>query len=85
MIPAPPHIAGEGPKPLLNGGNKAVERARLADYRSHLRGRLDEHADFVLAKDARFPGLNHEHALQKSAIDERDAEKRVVFLFARLR
>jgi hypothetical protein len=83
MVPAPPDVAGQRPEPLLHRGNKAVERARLTDHRSHLRGRLRQHANLVFTIGAWFLGLNHQDPLQKPAIDQRHAQKRVVFLFAR--
>ena len=78
VIPAPPEIAGERPEAFLGGRDEAVERARLADDGRHLVGRFGQHADLVVAKDARLLGLHDQHALQDAAIDERHAEEGVV-------
>ena len=45
-------------------------------------GGFDQHADFAVAEDAGLLGLDDENALQDAAVDERDAEEGVVFLFA---
>ena len=83
VVPAPPQIARQRPQPLLRGRDEAVQRARFADHRRHLRGRLHQHPHFVVAKDARLDGLHHQHALQNASIDQRNAQKRLVGIFAR--
>jgi len=45
--------------------------------------RFHQHANLVLAKNPRVFGLNDEHALQHSAIDQWHAEKGVVLVFTR--
>jgi hypothetical protein len=73
VIPAPPQIAGERPEPLLHRRDEAIQRARFADHRRHLRGRFHQHLHFVVGEGARFDGLHHQHALQHALIDQRNA------------
>ena len=82
MVPTPPEIAGQRPEALLCGRDEAVEGAGFANDGGDLVGGFGQHADFIFAKDARFLGLDDENALQDSAIDEGNAEKGVVLLFA---
>ncbi len=84
VVPAPPQVAGERPEPLLHGRDEAIQRARFAYHRRHLRGGLHQHLHFVVGEGAGFDGLNHQHALQDALIDQRNAAKRLVGLFARL-
>ena len=84
LVPTPPEIAGERPQALLRGADEAVEGAGLADDGSDLAGGFDQHANLVLAEDARVLGLHDEDALQNSAVDQRHAEEGVVHLFAGL-
>ena len=77
-VPTPPDVARQGPEPLLCRRNKTVQRARLADYRRHLAGRLRQHANFVFAEGPRFLRLNNQHSLQNAAIDQWHAQKRTV-------
>jgi hypothetical protein len=84
MVPAPPQVARQRPEPLLRRADEAVEGTRLAHHGSDLVGGVDQHANLVLAEDARLPGLHDEHALQDSAVDEGHAEEGVVLLFAGL-
>ena len=82
MIPAPPDVARQLPEFFLRRRNEAIEGARFADDGRDLAGGFSQHADFVLAKDARLFGLDDQHALQHAAIDEGHAEEGVIFLFA---
>ena len=75
LIPTPPEIARQRPKPLLDGSDETRERARLADDRRHLGSRLRHHVDFVFVEAAVLDRLDDEDALQNTAIDERHAEK----------
>ena len=82
MIPTPPQVARERPKAFLRRSDEAIEGARLADHRRHFARGLREHANLVVAKHARILGLHNQNALQNAAIDQRNAEKRVVIFFA---
>ena len=84
MVPAPPQVARQCPEPLLQRSDKAIQRSRLAHDRSHLRRRFRQHANFIFAEDAGLDGLHHQHALQNAAIDQRNAQERLVGLFAGL-
>ena len=84
MVPTPPQIAGQRPKPFLSRGDEAVQRAGFADYGSDLRRRLHHHVDFVVAKSPAFDRLHHQNALQDAAVNQRHAEERLVVFFARL-
>jgi hypothetical protein len=81
-VPAPPEIAREGPEALLHRRDETIEAARLADDGRDLRRGLHQHAHFIFAEIARFRGLNDQYALQDSAIDQRNAEKSFVAVFA---
>ena len=83
VVPAPPQVSRDGPQALLHRRDEAVQRARLADHRRHLRGRLHQHLHFIVGEGARFDGLHHQHALQDALIDQRNAAKRMVGFFAR--
>ena len=78
VIPTPPQVAGQRPEPFLHGSDKAVERARLAHDGSNLLGGGGQHADFVVAEDTGRDGLNHEDSLKNPAINERNAEERLI-------
>ena len=84
VVPAPPQIARQRPQPFLRRRDEAIERARLADHRRNLRGGFHQHPNFVLAEYARFDRLHHQHALQHAVIDQRDAQERLVGVFAGL-
>ena len=78
LIPAPPQIARQGPEALLRGSDEAVEGARLADDRRNLRGGRRQHLDFVFAKGTRFDGLQDQNTLQHAAVNQRNAQKRLI-------
>ena len=82
VIPAPPNIAGERPKPLLGRCDEAIEGASLADDGRDLGGSLDQHLHFIFAEDPGLDGLHHQNTLQDAAVDERHAKKGVVGVFA---
>ena len=84
LIPAPPKVTRESPEALLGGGNEAVEHPRLTHDRCYLRGGFHQHADVLRLENARLNGLYHEHALKDAAVDQRNAQKRLVLFFARL-
>ena len=83
VVPTPAEISSDGPETLLNRSNEAVQGARLADHRRDLVCGFAQHADFMLSKDPRLLCLNDQNALQNAAVDERDAEEGVIYLFAR--
>ena len=68
----------------MRGRDELPERARFADDRRELGAGGHQHADDVLREDARLHRLHDQHALQQAAIDHRDAEERVIRVFARL-
>ena len=82
VVPAPPEIAGQGPEALLSGGDEAIEGAGFADHRRDFTGGVDQHANFIFAKDAAILGLNYQNTLQDTTVDERHTEEGVVDLFA---
>src|SRR5260370_8369148 len=57
VVPAPPQIARQGPEPLLCRSDEAIESARLADYRRHLRGGLNQHPNLAFPQTAAPPVL----------------------------
>ena len=82
FVPAPPEIARERRQPLMRGRDELPQRARFADDRGELGAGGHQHADDVLGEDARFLRLHDQHALQQAAVDHRDAEERVIRVFA---
>ena len=84
MVPTPPEVSGQGPETLLGRSDKAVQHARLADHGRYLACSLDQHSNLILAKGPRILGLHDENTLQNSAINQGNAQERVVFLFSRL-
>ena len=82
VVPAPPQVARQRPQALLRRSDEAVQGARFADDRSHLGSGLAQHANFIFPKDTGRDGLHYQHALQHAAVDQRNAEKRLVSLFA---
>ena len=82
LIPTPPEIARQGPEPLLKRRDEARQSARFGDHRRKLRGGLGHHVDFEVSKTTILDGLDDQDTLQNSPIDERDAEERLVSLFA---
>ena len=59
VIPAPPHVAGQRPEPLLGRRDETVERAGFAHDVRHPVCRLREQTRFLFSKDVRPHGLNH--------------------------
>lgn len=84
VIPTPPEVARERPEALLGGRDEAVEHARVAHHGRDLRGGFHQHADLFRFENAGLDGLDHEHALEHAAIDERHSKERLELLFARL-
>src|SRR5215831_8909348 len=82
VIPAPPKVAREGPKALLQWRNKTVERASFTDDGGNLRGRICEHADLIGAENACLNGLDHEHTLEDAPVDQRYTKEGLVGIFA---
>ncbi len=82
VIPAPPQIARERPQALLCGRDEAIERAGLADHGRHLHGGGDQHARILLAELAHGGGLQHQHALQRAAVNQGNAQERLVGILA---
>ena len=60
---------------FLRRRDEASQRAGLADDRREFGGGFGKDADFFRLEHARVHGLDHEHALQHPAIDDRDAEE----------
>src|SRR2546423_7318916 len=84
VVPAPPEVARQCPKPFLRWSNKSVERARFAYHWRHLGSSLGQHANFVFGKGPRFDRLHYQHSLQDSAIDEWNSQEGLVGVLARL-
>ena len=63
---------------------KAIQGARLADHGRDLVGCFGQHANFVFPEFPWFFRLHHEDPLQNAAVDQRHAQKGVVYLFSRL-
>jgi hypothetical protein len=68
----------------VRGGIDACQELRFGYERRELRGDGHQHACFVVGKGSARRGLRHENALQQSALDDRHAEERVVFVFSRV-
>ena len=81
VVPTPPKIARQRPEFFLCRGDKAIERAGFAHHRRHLGGGLRQHADFILAEEPGFHRLDHQHTLQNAAVDQRNAQERLVIVF----
>jgi hypothetical protein len=84
VVPAPPYIARQLPQLFLRRRDEAIECPRLAHNGRHLPGCFNQHADLIFAKRPLVFSLNHEHALQNAAIDERHAEEGLILRFAGL-
>ncbi len=82
MIPAPPHIARQGPEPFLQGSDKTIHGPGFTHYRSDLSGSLGQHANFILAENARLDGLHDQNALENAPVDQGDSQKRLVGFLA---
>ena len=65
---------------MSHGGN-LFEQLDVADQRGDLGRDRDEHANLVGRKNARLRGLDDQHSLQGAALEERDAQKRVIGIF----
>ena len=82
MVPTPPQIARQRPKPLLRRSDEAIQRARLAHHRRHLGRGLRQHLNLIFAESSGLDGLHHQHALQNAPVDQRNARERLVSVFA---
>jgi len=82
VIPAPPQVASQRPEPLLSGRDETVDRARLAHHRRNPVRGLREQTNLCLREDTRLQGLNHQHALQHTAIDEGNSQERLIIILA---
>src|SRR6202021_1596899 len=82
VIPAPPQIARQRPQPLLQGSNEPIQSSRFTHDRSDLRRCLAQHPTLVPAKNAGFHGLYYKNSLKNSAIDQGNAEERLVRVLA---
>ena len=84
VVPAPPEVLRERGEALMRRRDDQTERAGFADDRRQLRARHHQHPHVVLGEGARLDRLDDQHALEEPAVDQRDAEKRVVRIFAGL-
>src|ERR1700674_2577802 len=82
VIPAPPQVASQRPEPLLGGRDETVEHAGFAHYRRNPGRGLREQANLFLREDTRLQSLNHQNALQHTAINERNSQERLIIIFA---
>ena len=78
MVPTPPEVAGQGPKPFLRGSDEAIEGARFADHGSDLGGGLGKHLNFIRGEDSWLDGLHYEDTLEDAAVDEGNSEEGLV-------
>ena len=62
--------------------DEVPERSRLGKDRRELRARRCERLDVVVIEETWLLRLHDEDALQQSSIDNRDAEKRAIRIFA---
>ena len=82
MIPAPPHVAGESPEPLLGWCNEAIQSAGLAHYGGNLGGGFTQHPHFLLPIDPWSDGLNYQYALQNTTIYQWNSQERLISVLA---
>src|SRR6185312_5812037 len=75
VVPGPAEIGGEGPEPFLRGADEAAKRTGFADDGRNLGRDFRKKTDFVGVENAHLGGLNHEHALQDTAIENRHTEE----------
>src|SRR5262245_39690693 len=66
----------------MRRGHELAKSAGFADNRRELSSRSHQHTYIVLAETSGFDCLYDEDALKQSPIDQGDAEKRVVRVFA---
>src|SRR5579863_5196887 len=60
VVPGPPEVARQSPEPFLRGSHETVEGASLTDYGRDFAGGFAQAANLIVAKHARFLGLNDE-------------------------
>ena len=82
VIPAPPQIARQRPQPLLRRNDESVERSGFANDRSHLPGSFGQHTNFIFRKNSGFDRLHNQNTLQYAAIDQRNAQERLIGVLA---
>src|SRR6202020_878550 len=85
MIPAPPEITSQTPKPFWGWSDEAIQRTGFVDHGRYLGRRLGEHLNFILAENSRLHSLNDQHTLQNSAVNEWNPQERLVLIFAGFR
>ena len=51
VVPTPPQVASQRPKPFLGGSDEAIQSAGLADRGRDLRRGLRQHANFIFVKN----------------------------------
>ncbi len=59
-----------------------MQRARLTHHGCDLRRGFGEHPDFILTEYTGVDGLDHQDTLQDATVNKRDAQKRLVRIFA---
>ncbi len=84
VVPAPPHVAGQRLEPVVRGHHELSDGAGLRNDRRELGAGGRQHPDGVRAEDARFLGLDDQHALKQPPIDKGHAQEGVVRVFSRL-
>ena len=75
VIPAPPQVLGERTQPLMCGGDELLQGLGFADDGCELGAGGHQQPHYVLGEHARLNGLDHEHALKQSAINQGHAQK----------
>jgi hypothetical protein len=82
VVPAPPEILRQCGQTLVTGSDEQPAGARLAHDRRELRSCRHHEPHFIPSEHARLDRLDDQHALQKSTVDQRHAQERVVGIFA---
>src|SRR5258707_889660 len=82
VVPAPPEISREGPQAFLSGSDETRQITGLADDGGNLGGRIGQHPDFLVQKDAGLNGLNHKYALQNAPLDDGNSKERLELILA---
>ena len=85
VVPAPPYVPRQRPQPLARRSDEEIQGAGFGDQLSHLRGRLHQALNLMIAEYARLDGLHDQNSLQHASIDKRNTQKRFVPILTRFR
>ena len=81
-VPTIPEVAGQFAEPFVCRGHIVFERPQFAYERTQLCSRSNQSANFIGRIIACLDRLEHNHALQRTAVNKWDAQERLVSLFA---